>query len=247
MLDGVFERFNEPARQVIVHAQLEARDLGHNYIGTEHLLLGMFALPGSAAARALATFGASSDTVRARLLELVARGEDVPTGQIPFTPRAKKVLELSLREALSVDHDHIGTEHLLLGLLREGEGVGAKILKESGVDLVALREETLKRLAPPPSVLQAPSRRIGGPGPEGEVRLAVASVAEGGNAVRIQPVGFAVVPDAEVRQLLMSAGALALSDGRTRIELRDVVAALGSAGGAEPPAGGPAEDDPAGP
>jgi ATP-dependent Clp protease ATP-binding subunit ClpC len=126
----VFERFTERARQVVVLAQDEARALKHNYIGTEHVLLGLLREEEGLGARVLESLDINVDDVRAQVLRIVGQGDEVTTGQIPFTPRAKKVLELSLREALGLGHNYIGTEHVLLGLLREGEGVAIRILME---------------------------------------------------------------------------------------------------------------------
>jgi ATP-dependent Clp protease ATP-binding subunit ClpA len=125
---GVFERFTERARQVVVLAQDEARALKHNYIGTEHLLLGLLREEGGLAAKVLDSLGVALADARAQVKRIVGEGEMRPSGQVPFTPRAKKVLELALREAQSLGHHDIGTEHILLGLIREGEGVGAQIL-----------------------------------------------------------------------------------------------------------------------
>jgi ATP-dependent Clp protease ATP-binding subunit ClpC len=125
----MFERFTERARQVVVLAQDEARTLRHNYIGTEHLLLGLLREDG-AAARALDEFDVTFEKVQAQVARIIGQGDEVTTGQIPFTPRAKKVLELSLREALDNGDNYIGPEHILLGLLREGEGVAARILMD---------------------------------------------------------------------------------------------------------------------
>ena len=125
----MFERFTEPARQVVVLAQDEARTLRHNYIGTEHLLLGLLREDG-AAARALDEFDVTFEEVQAQVARIIGQGDEVTTGQIPFTPRAKKVLELSLREALDSGDNYIGPEHILLGLLREGKGVVARILMD---------------------------------------------------------------------------------------------------------------------
>jgi ATP-dependent Clp protease ATP-binding subunit ClpA len=125
----MFERFTEPARQVVVLAQDEARTLRHNYIGTEHLLLGLLREDG-AAARALDEVDVTFEEVQAQVARIIGQGDEVTTGQIPFTPRAKKVLELSLREALDSGDNYIGPEHILLGLLREGEGVAARILMD---------------------------------------------------------------------------------------------------------------------
>ena len=144
----MFERFSPAGRQVIVLAQDEARRFNHNYIGTEHLLLGLLAEPEGVAHRALLAAGVTVDDARTRVQAAVGRGKRPPSGHIPFTPSAKKVLELSLREALSLHHDYIATEHLLLGLIREREGLGARLLTESGVDLMSLRMRVLD-LVPP--------------------------------------------------------------------------------------------------
>ena len=125
----MFERFTEPARQVVVLAQDEARTLRHNYIGTEHLLLGLLREDG-AAARALDECDVTVEEVQAQVARIIGQGDEVTTGQIPFTPRAKKVLELSLREALDGGDNYIGPEHIMLGLLREGKGVAARILMD---------------------------------------------------------------------------------------------------------------------
>jgi len=137
----MFERFTNRARQVVVRSQEEARRLRHNYIGTEHLLLGLLAESGGAAADGLKKLGVTLDAARLEVEKIIGLGEQgkVSSGHIPFTPRTKKVLELSLREALQLGNNYIGTQHLLLGLLREGEGVGVQILVRRGVDLQALR------------------------------------------------------------------------------------------------------------
>ena len=139
----MFERFNNRARRVVVLAQEEARMLSHNYIGTEHLLLGLLHEDHGMAAHVLNEMGVSLIMMRAQVLEIVGTGESAPSGHIPFTPRAKKVLELSLREALQFGTDYIGTEHLLLGLLREGEGVAAQILVKLGKNLGMVREAVI--------------------------------------------------------------------------------------------------------
>jgi len=136
----MFERFTERARQVVVLAQDEARELKHEYIGTEHLLLGLLREEEGVAARALAGLGVTLDEVRARVRAAAPAGERAPVGQIPFTPRAKRALELSLREALAHGHNHIGTEHLLLGLTRDEEAIGARILSDLGADAEGVRE-----------------------------------------------------------------------------------------------------------
>jgi ATP-dependent Clp protease ATP-binding subunit ClpC len=137
----VFERFTERARRVVILAQEEARMLNHNSIGTEHILLGLVREGEGVAAKALETLGISLEAVRQQVEERIGQGQPAPTAHIPFTPRSKKVLELSMREALQLGHDDIGTEHILLGLVREGEGVGAQVLLGSGVTLERVRGE----------------------------------------------------------------------------------------------------------
>jgi ATP-dependent Clp protease ATP-binding subunit ClpC len=142
----VFERFTDRARQSVVFAQEEARQLGHNYMGTEHLLLGLLREQDSIASRALERLGTGLDTVRAEVESIIGRGGGSPAGHIEFTPRAKKVLELSLREALQLGHNYIGTEHILLGLVREGEGVAAQVLVARGAGLGKVRQTVLAEL-----------------------------------------------------------------------------------------------------
>jgi len=137
----VFERFSDPAVRVIGHAQGEAKRLNHNFIGTEHLLLGLLREPEGVAAQALAAASIGLDDVRARVEAMIGVGQSMPSGHIPVTPRAKKVLELSLREALRSGHNSIGTGHILLGLVREGEGVAAQVLLAMSGDLTLLRRE----------------------------------------------------------------------------------------------------------
>jgi ATP-dependent Clp protease ATP-binding subunit ClpC len=144
----MFERFSGQARHVVVSAQEEARELDHNYIGTEHLLLGLLATSDSLASASLTTLGYSHDNVRDAVEASVGRGKASPGGHIPFTPRAKKVLELGLREALQLKHNYIGTEHILLGLLREGEGRAAQILADKH-PLDQIHDEVLRRLESP--------------------------------------------------------------------------------------------------
>ena len=143
----MFERFTDRARRVVVLAQEEARLLNHNYIGTEHLLLGLAHEGEGVAAMALESLGISPEAVRAQVEEIIGQGQRAPTGHIPITPRAKKVFELSLREALQLGHNYIGTEHLLLGLIREGEGVAAQVLVKLGADLSRVRQQVLQLLA----------------------------------------------------------------------------------------------------
>lgn len=143
----MFERFTDRARHVIVHAQEEARAFDHNYIGTEHLLLGLLLAKDGIAAQTLTSLGLDVDAARTALDGLVGRGPEPPKGHIPFTPRAKKSLELALRQALQLDHDYIGTEHLLLGLIEEGEGVAVQILSDSvKTPLDGIRERVIQRL-----------------------------------------------------------------------------------------------------
>ncbi len=141
-----FARFTDRARRATVVAQEEARLLNHNYLGTEHLLLGLLRERDGIAAKALASLGISLEAVRAQVEEIIGRGTAAPTGHIPFTPRAKKVMELSLREALQLGHNYIGTEHILLGLLREGEGVAAQVLVKLGADHARLHKQVLRLL-----------------------------------------------------------------------------------------------------
>jgi ATP-dependent Clp protease ATP-binding subunit ClpC len=143
----MFERFTDRARRVVVLAQEEARMLNHNYIGTEHILLGLIHEGEGVAAKALESLGISLEGVRAQVEEIIGQGQQAPSGHIPFTPRAKKVLELSLREALQLGHYYIGTEHILLGLIREGEGVAAQVLVKLGADLNRVRQQVIQLLS----------------------------------------------------------------------------------------------------
>ncbi len=182
-------------------AQDEARGLNHSYIGTEHLLLGLLRDQEGVAARALESLGVTIEQVRAQVVRVVRPGEElVPEQQIPFTPRAKKVLELALREALTLGHNYIGTEHILLGLLRENEGVAIRVLVESGTEPEQIRSTVMRLLS-------------GETGTRTETRS-----------------GFdewiRVGPGAGVRRLLMVAAARALDDGRSQIASRDVLLAL---------------------
>jgi len=154
----MFERFTERARQVVVLAQEEARTLKHNYIGTEHILLGLLREEEGLAARVLESLDITVERVRGQVVRIVGSGEEVTSGQIPFTPRAKKVLELALREALSLGHNYIGTEHILLALVRENEGVAARILLDFDADSEKIRNEVIRMLSGP----SAPRARPGG-------------------------------------------------------------------------------------
>ena len=143
----MFERFTDRARRVVVLAQEEARMLRHNYIGTEHVLLGLIHEGEGVAALTLESLGISLEAVRQQVEQIIGEGQAAPTGHIPFTPRAKKVLELSLRESLQLDANYIGTEHILLGLIREGEGVAAQVLQKLGADLHRVRQTVIRFLS----------------------------------------------------------------------------------------------------
>jgi ATP-dependent Clp protease ATP-binding subunit ClpA len=142
----MFERFSGQAQRVIDLAQDEARTLNHHHIGTEHILLGLIHEGDGVAAQALESLGVSLDTARQQVEEIIGQGQQAPSGHIPFTPRAKKVLELSLREALQLGHNYIGTEHILLGLIREGDGVAAQVLTGLGADLNRVRQQVIRLL-----------------------------------------------------------------------------------------------------
>ena len=167
----MFERFTESARQVVVLAQDEARELKHNYLGTEHLLLGLIREESGVAATVLMSFGITIEDVRAQVERLIGEGDEVTGGQIPFTPRAKKVLELALREALSLGHNYVGTEHILLGIVRENEGVAARILLDYDAVAEAVRNRVIEQLSPEPTATARGSTRVyptmsGAPGPK---------------------------------------------------------------------------------
>jgi ATP-dependent Clp protease ATP-binding subunit ClpA len=158
----MFERFTDRARQTVVLAQEEARDLAHDFIGTEHLLLGLLREGEGVAAVALRLLGIDLAGMRAAVEELIGRGTEPPVGNIPFTPRSKKVLELSLREALALGHNYIGTEHILLGIVREGEGVGAQVLVQQGAMLPLVRATVLEQVRRAGAARQsAPARTLG--------------------------------------------------------------------------------------
>src|ERR1700744_1164612 len=175
----MFERFTDRARRVVVLAQEEARMLNHNYIGTEHILLGLIHEGEGVAAKALESLGISLEAVRQQVEEIIGQGGSAPSGHIPFTPRAKKVLELSLREALQLGHNYIGTEHILLGLIREGEGVAAQVLVKLGADLSRVRQQVIQLLSgysgatPPESTggKAGPTPGGGGESPSGSLVL----------------------------------------------------------------------------
>ena len=150
----MFERFTDRARRLVALAQDEARRLNHDYIGTEHILLGLIHDGGGVAATALESLGISLNAVRQQVEEIIGQGQHAPSGHIPFTARAKKVLELSLREALQIGHNYIGTEHILLGLIREGDGVAAQVLVKLGADLNRVRPRVIELISG-----QQPDRR----------------------------------------------------------------------------------------
>ncbi len=145
----MFQRFTERARQVVVFAQDEARAFKHNYVGTEHILLGLLREEEGLAYHVLESLDITVEEVRAQVARIVGQGDEVTGGQIPFTPRGKKVLELALRESMSLGHDYIGTEHMLLGLVRDTEGVGARILLDFDVDAEKVRDRMLRVLSAP--------------------------------------------------------------------------------------------------
>ena len=195
----MFERFTDRARRVVVLAQQEAQLLNHSYIGTEHLLLGLLADGGGIAAQALESLGVTLEAAQQQVREMIGEGEQPQQGHIPFTPRAKKVLELSLREALNLGDDHIGTEHLLLGLLEEADGVGAQVAARLGASRRAVRDKVIELTGsvPDPAALEAGSwtrsARIRGV-TLGEVRDLLASVDRRLSAIE-RHLGIAAAPD----------------------------------------------------
>jgi len=209
----MFERFTDRARRVVVLAQEEARLLNHSYIGTEHILLGLIHEGEGVAAKALESLSISLDAVRAQVEEIIGQGGSSPSGHIPFTPRAKKVLELSLREALQLGHNYIGTEHILLGLLREGEGVATQVLVKLGADLGKVRQQVIQLLS-----------GYQGPGTKGE---AAGSAAAPGNKEEQGDKGGSQILDQFGRNLTQLAREKKLDPviGRTR-ELERVMQIL---------------------
>jgi ATP-dependent Clp protease ATP-binding subunit ClpA len=168
----MLERFTEQARRVVVLAEEEARMLGHNWIGTEHILLGLIREGDGVADEVLESLGISLEAVRVQVVEIIGPVQQVPSEVIPFTPRSKKVLELSLRESLHLGHDYIGTEHILLGLIREGDGVAAQVLVKLGADLNRVRHQVIQLIAgQQPQPVRLPPRE-GVPAPEARARLA---------------------------------------------------------------------------
>jgi ATP-dependent Clp protease ATP-binding subunit ClpC len=231
----MFERFTERARRVVVLAQEEARELDHNYIGTEHLLLGILRDGEGVAVRALDELGVSRPAVREQVVAMVGRGGSTPSGHIPFTARAKKVLELSLREALQLSHNHIGTEHILLGILREGDGVAAQVLTGLGADLNRVRAKVLELV--PASPVEA--MELSGPG-----RAALSSPVVARIIRRLDDI--AVRLDAIERQLrLAGTGAAPAAEAAEAGEAGETSEAAG-AGGPAGEAGGETGAPPSG-
>ncbi|HJS93238.1 MAG TPA: Clp protease N-terminal domain-containing protein [Solirubrobacteraceae bacterium] len=205
----MFERFTERARQVVVLAQEEARTLKHDHVGAEHILLGLLRAHDGIAARVLESFDITIERVRGEVVRIVGVGQAVTSGQMPFTPEAKHVLELSLREAIGLGHNYIGTEHILLAVLTLGEGVSARILLDCGAESEQIREAVIRTASPPPA-------------PAAEPAVPNAPPPSGNGFEEWIRVG----PGAGLRRLLMVAAARALDDGRDGVQPRDVLLAL---------------------
>jgi ATP-dependent Clp protease ATP-binding subunit ClpC len=212
MLVSVFERFTEQARQVVAAAQQEAQGLRHNYIGTEHILLGCFANTELGAGAALTALGLNADDMRERVTAIVRPGEELTSGQIPFTPRAKKVLELGLREAHSLGQEHIESLHLLLGLVRERDGVAMQVLHDSGVSSERISETAIAMIPAGETVDRAGDVAVQ---PARELRVSAGHGA-----------AFTVTPDQAARRLLMAAAGRALRDGREKFGVEDLRAVI---------------------
>jgi ATP-dependent Clp protease ATP-binding subunit ClpC len=204
----LFERFTERARQLVVLAQEEARTLKHNHIGTEHLLLGLLRDHDSAAARALESFDVTLERARGEVVRIVGVGEHASSGQVPFTPRAKRTLELAQQEAGSIGHNYIGTEHILLALLSLGDGTSRRILLDCHAEPDKVRAEVMRLLSGPSPRAQASAASGAPPSPNGFEEW------------------IRVGPGAGLRRLLMLAAARALDEGREDIQPRDVLLAL---------------------
>jgi ATP-dependent Clp protease ATP-binding subunit ClpA len=204
----VFERFTDRSRRVVVAAQEEARRLRHNYIGTEHLLLGLLAEHDGIAARALTALGVTEASARDAISKWVPPGNTELSGHIPFTPRAKKVLELALREALALNHNYIGTEHIALGLLREGEGVAAQVLTEFGVGLPQLRQQVVSLLPAGTGAPAAPTASLPAASPAVQIALHQAREDAGQSTVASHQLVLALLadPNSAARQALSGAG-----------------------------------------
>ncbi len=216
----MFERFTDRARRVIVLAQEEAVSLGHDYIGTEHILLGLVHEGEGVAATALESLGVSLRMARSRVEEIIGVGQGPVRGHIPFTPRAKKVLELSLREALGFGHNYIGTEHILLGLIREGEGVGAQVLTRLGATLEKVRGQVLKEL----SERGVPVREMpqGAETPESRETPRLSSRAQAAVVLAEEIADKLDHTQVEPEDLLRALLALAIGDPRVRDMLREL-------------------------
>jgi ATP-dependent Clp protease ATP-binding subunit ClpC len=208
--ERVFERFSESARHVVVHAQEEARLLGHPHIGTEHQLLGLLRDPGTIAGRGLASLGVTLDDARERVVAILGRRDEVRQGQMPFTPRAKAVLQGSLQEALELGHVEVGPEHLLLSLTRRSDGNGTRVLHEAGAEPDAIRGKVIEIMSAEPPAAAPPARA---------------------DADAVAP-RFSVGPDPMARGLLRAAAAHALADDREAYGPEDIRAALD---GGQPP------------
>ncbi|MBV9806534.1 MAG: hypothetical protein JO286_05075 [Solirubrobacterales bacterium] len=207
ILNYMFERFTERARLVVVLAQEEARALKHGHIGTEHILLGLLRQPEEIAAQALASFDITLDRARREVVRIIGTGEEPVVGEMPFTPRAKKALELALQESRRLGHNLIGTEHILLGVLSAADGPTAQIFREFEVTPEAIRAKTIELIGPTaPSAVRPASRPIASLPPVDE--------------------WFRVGPSANARRVLMLAAARALNEGRSEIEPRDILLAL---------------------
>jgi len=212
----VFERFTERARQVVVFAQEEARTLRHDHVGTEHILLGLARERQGLASQVLARLEVTDERVRAEIVRLGPAPSEIDTpmasGPVPFTPRAKKALELALRDALSLGHSYIGTEHVLLGLIRESDGLANAILRDFDTDADTIRRAVLQALYD--------AQATGHPEPPRAAR------ALGGGHPRVQPDRITVEFAPGARRLLMSAAASALGSGRSDVEVHDLLSAM---------------------
>jgi ATP-dependent Clp protease ATP-binding subunit ClpA len=220
----MFERFTDRARRVVVLAQEEARLLNHNYIGTEHILLGLLHEGDGVAAKALATMGISLESVRSQVEQIIGTGGSSPSGHIPFTPRSKKVLELALREALQLGHNYIGTEHILLGLIREGEGVACQVLSVLGADLTRTRMAVVKLLKGAPlDPVSGPSTAVTTPGARRAEQTAKFLAGPGPIGTHHLLLGFLDDTDSLAARVLTSLGV-------TRTSVEHLVAELGREG-----------------
>jgi ATP-dependent Clp protease ATP-binding subunit ClpA len=211
----MYERFTDRARRAVVLAEQQARSLDHNYLGTEHLLLGLLAEGSGVGAQALNRLGADAETIKRLVLDRVPGGGTAPSGHIPFTPRAKRVLELSLQEALALGHNYIGTEHILLGLLREAEGIGSQVLGTLGIDLDAARSKVVELLVGVAAGTTSPAREHSTPQPTQarqspalRTALAQATALAGNDLVGTHHMlaALATTPDAAAPQILAVGG-----------------------------------------